>query len=95
MGIFSSLQKLFQHSASASSQPDTEVVEYNGYRITPTPQSDQGQYRVCGLITKGDAEDMKRHTFIRSDLVPSHEQCVELTVRKAKLTIDQLGDQIF
>lgn len=95
MGIFSSFQKLFQHSTSQPTSQQAEPVEYQGYLITPTPQSDQGQYRVCGLITKGEGEQMQQHTFIRSDLVPSYDQCVELTLRKAKITIDQLGEQIF
>lgn len=94
MGIFSSLSKLF--SSSESSQPTpAETIEYNGYNITPSPQADQGQYRVCGLITKGEGEIQKSHNFIRSDLVANRDECIELTIRKAKLTIDQLGDQIF
>lgn len=95
MGIFASLSKLFQGSANSSVENDAQAVEYNGYLITPTPQPDQGQYRVCAHITKSDGDDVKSHTFIRSDLVPSYDQCVELTLRKAKLTIDQLGEQIF
>ncbi|MBM6551360.1 HlyU family transcriptional regulator [Marinomonas ostreistagni] len=95
MGIFSSLSKLFQSTGDSSEANQAETVEYNGYQITPTPQADQGQYRVCAVITKGSAEEVRSHTFIRSDLLPSYDQCVELTVRKAKLTIDQLGEQIF
>ncbi|MFD1382144.1 HlyU family transcriptional regulator [Rhodanobacter aciditrophus] len=95
MGIFSSLSKIFSGSPSSASTPAADPIEYNGFTILPTPQSDQGQYRVCAQITKGAGEDVKTHHFIRSDLVANKDECVELTIRKAKLTIDQMGDQIF
>lgn len=95
MGIFSSIANLFSGSGTDNSAPTADPVEHNGFTITPTPQSDQGQYRVCAIITKGEGETQKQHNFIRSDLVASRDECIELTVRKAKMTIDQMGDQIF
>ncbi|SBS32309.1 Transcriptional activator HlyU [Marinomonas aquimarina] len=95
MGIFSSLSKLFSSPANAPQAEPADAIEYKGYVITPTPMSDQGQYRVSALITKGEGEAQQTHTFIRSDLVASRDECIELTTRKAKLTIDQLGEQIF
>lgn len=95
MGILSSLAKLFSSDSNSNSAPSADPVEYNGFFITPTPQPDQGQYRICAQIIKGEGESQKVHQFIRSDLVANRDECVELTVRKAKLTIDQLGEQIF
>lgn len=95
MGILSSISKLFSGSDNTPQSSAAEAIDYNGYTITPTPMPDQGQYRVSATITKGDGETLKTHTFIRSDLVASRDECIELTTRKAKLTIDQLGDQIF
>lgn len=95
MGIFSGLAKLFSPSYPSKASDAAETIDYDGYQITPTPQADQGQYRVCALITKGQSDQQQSHTFIRSDLVANRDDCIELTVRKAKLTIDQLGDQIF
>lgn len=95
MGILSSLSKLFSASASTAASEAAEPIEYKDYVIIPTPQPDQGQYRVCATISKGEGEQQKSHSFIRSDLVASRDECIELTIRKAKLTIDQLGDQIF
>jgi hypothetical protein len=90
MGFFSSLASLF--SGSGGSQPDTaEAVEYQGYTIVPTPQSEGGQFRVAAVISKGEQE----HRFIRSDVVASRDECIEVTLRKAKMTIDQQGDSIF
>jgi hypothetical protein len=56
---------------------------------------DGGQFRVAASITKGEGEEQKTHKFIRSDLMPNRDECIEITLRKAKLTIDQLGDNIF
>lgn len=95
MGFLSNITKLFSGNGTASEVRSIDPVEHNGFIIIPTPQPDQGQYRVCATITKGEFADQKVHKFIRSDLVANLDECVELTIRKAKLTIDQLGEQIF
>ncbi|MBJ7537287.1 HlyU family transcriptional regulator [Marinomonas transparens] len=94
MGILSGLKSLF---AGGESTPEAseEVVEYKGFNITPAPMKDGGQYRVAATITKGEGEEQQTHKFIRSDLMPNRDECIEITMRKTKLTIDQLGDRIF
>nr|CAA6830635.1 MAG: Unknown protein [uncultured Thiotrichaceae bacterium] len=89
MSLMDSLKSLFTPSETAA--PTFPAEDYNGYTITPTPQSDGGQFRVCGVITKGEQSQQ----FIRADLMASADACAEETTRKAKLTIDQLGDGIF
>ncbi|WP_027856057.1 HlyU family transcriptional regulator [Marinobacterium jannaschii] len=92
MGLFSALKSMFSGAeGEASSITVHDAVEYNGFEIVPMPQKENGQYRVNGIVRKGDQE----HRFIRSDLVFSEADCVELTVRKARTTIDQMGDKIF
>ena len=92
MSFISSLKSLFSGSASAkASAPAAEAVEYKGYSIQPSPQAEGGQFRVAAVIRKGD----KEHQFIRSDLIMSRDECIEVTLRKAKMTIDQQGDSIF
>ncbi|MGO2355525.1 MAG: HlyU family transcriptional regulator [Marinomonas foliarum] len=94
MGILSSLKGLFAGGESAPEKTE-DVVEHKGFSIVPAPMKDGGQYRVAATITKGEGEEQKIHNFIRSDLMPSRDECIEITLRKAKLTIDQLGDSIF
>lgn len=89
MSFLNSLKSLFTPGETPASAFPAE--EYKGYTITPTPQSDGGQYRVCGVITKGE----QNHQFFRADLLSSADACAEETMRKAKMTIDQLGDGIF
>ncbi|ADZ92607.1 HlyU family transcriptional regulator [Marinomonas mediterranea] len=94
MSFLSGLKNLFS-GADAQSQPVEESIDYNGFSITPAPISEGGQFRVAASISKGEGESQKNHKFIRSDLVPGRDQCLELTIRKAKITIDQLGDRLF
>ncbi len=89
MSLLSSLKTLF--SAASASEVTVDPVEYNGYKILPTPQKKDGQYRIAAVISKGD----KEHQFIRCDLVMDLDECIEVTLFKAKMTIDQQGDSIF
>lgn len=89
MGLLDSVKSLFTSAKNPAASFAAE--DYKGYAITPTPQSEGGQYRVCGLISKGEQE----HRFFRADLLSDAESCAAETVRKAKLTIDQLGEGIF
>ncbi|MHA7881481.1 MAG: HlyU family transcriptional regulator [Saccharospirillum sp.] len=68
-----------------------DASEYKGYTITPTPIAEGGQFRVSGVIEKGE----QSHTFIRSDLVAGQEAACDFSVTKAKLIIDQMGDRVF
>jgi len=94
MSILSSLKGLFSGGESAPEKAE-ESIEYKGFMIIPAPISDGGQFRVAATVTKDEEEGQKVHSFIRSDLIPSRDECIEITIRKAKLTIDQLGDNIF
>lgn len=68
-----------------------ESTEYQGFTIQPQPMEEGGQYRVSALISKDDQE----HRFIRSDVIPTQDECVSLTLIKAKKLIDEQGESIF
>jgi len=92
MGLLSGLKSLFSSGpAEEPAAKQHDAVEYSGYTIIPAPQPANGGYRVSGIIRKGEQE----HQFIRSDTCYSEDDCVELTLTKARQTIDQLGDRIF
>ena len=95
MGIFSGIKNLFSGSGEAEVKAE-EAVEYKGFNIIPAPMSEGGQYRVAATITQTVSEDkVKTHNFIRSDLIPNRDECISITLRKAKMMIDQQGDRIF
>jgi len=81
-------------SATSAKQVQGDAVEYKGYRITPTPLVEGGQFRVSGTIESLSDVD-KRHSFIRSDLVAGQDEACDFSVVKARLMIDQLGDSLF
>lgn len=95
--MFKLIKDWLSNSASTSAgakQVQGETVDYKGYRITPTPLVEGGQFRVSGVI-ESVAEPEKRHHFIRSDLVAGQDEACDFTVLKARLMIDQLGDSLF
>jgi hypothetical protein len=92
MGFLSGLKSMFSNNKEKKAE---DAIEYNGFSIIPTPIREGGQFRISAIITKGEGESLQTHTFIRSDTVASQEECIQLTIRKAKMTIDQSEDRIF
>ena len=72
-----------------------EAIEYNGYRIRPTPYRRMGQYQTCGVIEKEVAGERKEHRFIRAEMHPSREAAIEFSVAKARQIIDEQGERMF
>lgn len=89
MSLFSSIKSLFTPKPQPEEVYDAE--EYKGFTITPAPQAENGQYRVKALIQK----DEQTHTLIRADLFPNKDQCIEVSLRKARQTIDEQGERLF
>ncbi|MFL6797118.1 MAG: HlyU family transcriptional regulator [Xanthobacteraceae bacterium] len=79
----------------AVAEPAAAAVEYNGYRIHPTPFRHNGQYQTCGIIEKDAADGVKQHRFIRADAYPAREDAIAFTVSKAKQIIDLQGERVF
>jgi hypothetical protein len=89
MPFIDTLKSFFSTTQNKKSQLLTE--QYSGYIITAEPLLEGGQYRIHGTITQGELS----HTFIRADQLPSEELCEQETLRKAKLLIDQQGNNLF
>jgi hypothetical protein len=81
--------------SGGASQPAAEPVEYNGYRIIPTPYRVESQFQTAGTIEKDTAEGLKSHAFVRADRYGTWDDAVAFTVNKAKQMIDLQGDRIF
>lgn len=65
--------------------------DYNGFRITPTPIREGGQFRVSARIEK----DGRHHDLIRADTMGSQEEAIAASIRKARQIIDEQGDRLF
>lgn len=88
-------KKLFGGGGATVAEPAGEPVEHKGYRITPTPFSEDGQYQTCGVISKEVDGETREHRFIRADRFATKQDAIDVTVRKARQVIDEQGDGIF
>jgi len=106
MGLKSFIQGLAgSNKSDGGDSKQGEAVSYQGYVITPIPQSADGQFRIAGSIVKAgdssgaadvnDSTNPKVHEFIRADLTGSWEDACTMSVDKAKRIIDERGDAIF
>ena len=87
------LARLFGGSAAA--RPEEDPVEYNGYRIRPSPFPRLGQYQTAGVIEKEIGGEVKEHRFVRAETHSGHEEAIAYSIVKAKQIIDEQGDRMF
>lgn len=90
MGLIAFLKALFAGNTTTAAQP-LVAVEYQGFEIRPEPLPEDGQFRVQGWISR----EGQTHHFIRADILPSRDLCVQETLRKARVLIDQQGSGLF
>ncbi len=97
MGFLSGLASLFSSTTknTVESVSVEDSIEYKGFMIMPNPLNEGGQYRLSATIKKEVNNITQSHIFIRSDVIASRDDCIEMTIRKAKIAIDQMGDSIF
>lgn len=88
MGLFS---RLF----GSKTPPSIEPIEYKSFLIYPNSEPDGSQFRIAGKLTKEINGELKEHRFIRSDVISTKSNADELMLSKAKVLIDQLGDELF
>ena len=82
-------------STTSTSGPKVQFEEeYHGYLLAISPQPVNGQYRVAATIYRLDNPDRK-YEMVRADLLPDLETANDQTLSKAKLVVDQLGDNMF
>ncbi len=94
--MFAKLKAAWARLAGGQGEgPAEPTVEYNGYRIRPTPYRAGGLFQTAGTIEKDTPEGVKTHQFIRADTHPSREDAVAFTTSKAKQIIDLQGDRMF
>ncbi len=71
------------------------TVDHEGYLIEATPYLEGGQYQVAGTISKEIGGERKVHKFIRADRAPSMDEAADMSIRKAKQIIEQVGERMF
>jgi len=84
-----------ERAASESDDPNAPAIEYQGYRIRPTPYRAEGQYQTAGIIEKDFPDGPKQHRFVRADTHQNKDDAVAFAILKAKQIIDLQGDRMF
>jgi len=87
------LSRLF--GGSATPKPELKPEIYKDFRIFADPAKEGSRFRITARIEKEIAGALKSHTMIRADTFESAELAQEMTLRKAKLLIDERGDKLF
>lgn len=94
MGLFS---KFFGGGGGGSDGAAREgnEVDYQGFKITPAAQPQNGQWLTAGVIRKEVGGEVKEHRFLRADTHASAEAANDFAVIKARQIIDEQGERIF
>ena len=87
-------KKLFGGGAPKAEEP-VPTAEHAGFTIQATPYSHEGQWQMCGVISKEIAGEIKSHRFIRADKFGSKDEAAEWTLVKARQIVDQMGEKLF
>jgi hypothetical protein len=99
VSMWSKLKSAFARLAgppgAGQEEPAAPAVEYNGYRIRPTPYRANGHYQTAGIIEKDFPDGVKEHRFVRADTHPGRDDAIAFTISKAKQIIDLQGDRMF
>jgi hypothetical protein len=90
------LRRLFAPKGGTGEAPRAdEIVEYQGYTITPVPERERGGWRLVGTISKGDGAERRVHHLSRADTAPDRDAVVAMIIAKAKRLVDEQGDRLF
>jgi hypothetical protein len=87
------LSRLFGRRPARDPEPDPEI--HKGFRIFAVPIREGGGYRVAARIEKEIGGSVKSHRMIRADIFDSAETAFEMSVKKAKVLIDEQGEAVF
>lgn len=83
--------RLFGKAAPAAPEP----VRHKGCRIYPERVKEPGGWRVAARIEKDQGGETSVHHLRRADVFTSPDEAETTSIAKAKLAIDQLGDDLF
>lgn len=85
------LSRLFGGKSKPEAPAAGQAEEHKGFRITPKPIREGGQYRVAARIEK----DGRVHELVRADTMTSVEEAVAISRAKARQMIDEQGERLF
>ncbi len=69
--------------------------DYQGFELRAMPIKEGNLWRVAGSIVRNVGGTEKTHEFVRADTFPDHDAAVGISMNKARLIVDQLGERMF
>lgn len=91
------LKKLFGGGDGGSSGGPKvlDQEEYQGFIIKAVEMRAGSEFQLSGTIEKEIDGEVKVHTFIRADRLPSPDMAASTALGKGRQIIDEQGEQIF
>ncbi|UCI09465.1 HlyU family transcriptional regulator [Mesorhizobium sp. B1-1-8] len=92
------LKKLFGgggETTEAGTAKPAKQVEHKGFLISATPYQAEGQYQICGVVSKEVDGVMKEHRFIRADRFAGLDDAVDISIKKGIQLVDEQGKKMF
>lgn len=95
MSFWKSLFVGGKSAASAGPAGVVRSIEHEGYLIEAKPYLEGGQYQVAGTVSKTVDGVRKEHSFVRADRCVALDDAAEMTIRKGKQIVEQVGERMF
>ena len=92
------LKKLFGGGNAPAEPVEPKVAgeaEHKGFLIRATPFKQDGQWQLCGVVSKEIGGEVKEHRFVRADRFSTMEDVVPITLNKGRVLIDEQGEKLF
>ncbi|MCE1236334.1 MAG: HlyU family transcriptional regulator [Hyphomicrobiales bacterium] len=90
------LKRLFGlGGAAAPKEEKAPTLEIGGHVVTATPYQEAGQWQLCGVISKEIDGVRKEHRFVRADRFTDRDTAVDMVFVKARMIVEQMGDEIY
>jgi hypothetical protein len=88
------LKRLFGGSAPKAPEPEP-TMELDGWIVRATPFQEQGQWQLCGVISREVDGVTKESRFVRADRFADRDTAIEMAFDKAKRIIAEQGMRMF
>jgi hypothetical protein len=83
------LKKLFGGGSGGAPARAAPTQDHDGYLIAAAPYREEGQWQLCGVISKEIDGVRREHRYVRADRFGDRDEAVEMTFTKGRQIIDQ------
>lgn len=95
MSFWNSLFGGGKDKAGSAPAGPVQSIEHEGFLIEATPLQEGGHFLISGVISKTVDGERKEYRFVRADRCTSVDSAAEMTIRKGRQIIEQMGEGMF